>query len=288
MTKNLLDLRKKGIDKVRVVEHIIFKPRSFKYEMIKMFSVIVIVTAIGFGVSKADNIPALKNIKDTLNGDNSQLKTSSIFGQIQEINESSVSIQKIVDKSLQEDVYAVDVTDATFQTSDYTYLSFSDLKIGDKIIVKGFLKQETYLEAKKIFVFPLSEEERLEFEALLATTEESPSSTDEIATTTATTTLETETSTNENSTTTEESASSTDSIIDTATGIIENIVETVVDTVNNVIDTVTGNTEEPVVEESAPVEPETAVTEPEPELIETEEVPAQESVPEPVSEPVTE
>jgi hypothetical protein len=285
MNKNLLDLRKKGIEKVKVIEHIIFKPRSFKYEMIKMFAVIFTVTAIGFGVSNADNIPVLnKFVENNQNTQEEPPKIFSTFGLVLGIEGNTISIQRIYNSKLQKETYYVETGNAKIQTNQYQDVELLTIAVGTKIIAKGRLEGDT-IYARSIFVFNYEPE-------LILQTEEVE---DENATSTEDTLLDTASSTNdidiETGTTTNDTATSTDdtatkkTIIDTTIEIVDKVIDSVIDTTIKVIDTVTGKNkstttpeiiieEEVIEEEQQQIEniKETEVSEPAPEpTLETSE-----------------
>jgi hypothetical protein len=285
----LLDLRNKSFDKVKVVEHIIFKPRSFKVEMIKMLSIIAIVSVLGWGISHADNLnPFLEN------GIETATENFSSIGIVSEISESSISLTEArgSDKS-GNTTYNLDITNLEkVETNAYTPLIITDIKIGDRIIAQGLTNGNKFF-IKRIVSFGGGID-------LVTTTD--ATSTVEVATSTASTTDETATSTTDgagssntnNASTTTDTSTTTEIITETATttatstevststtdiatttastttatttpGIIEqvgdvvqDIIDTVTETVQNVINTVTGTSTPavaPTVETSTSSEP---------------------------------
>jgi hypothetical protein len=219
---NLLDLKNKGINNVRVVEHIIFKPRSFKVEMIKMLSVIVIVTAIGFGISNADDLnPFLENNIEAAT------ENFSVLGTVSEITDDKITLvdAKGSDESDKTN-YNLNINNLEkVETSSYEPLIITDIKVGDKIIAQGLTDGETFF-IKRIVSFSTF------------------TLTPEVATTTpdvATSTTDIATTTYETSTTTEE-ATTTPTIIEQVGDVVEDIIETVTEVVESVVDAVTGDT----------------------------------------------
>lgn len=246
---NLLDLKNKGIHKVKVVEHIIFKPRSFKVEMIKMLSVIVIVTAIGFGISNADDLnPFLEN------GIESATENFSVLGIVSEITDNKISLIEArgSDKS-GNDSYTLDITNLEkVETNSYSPLIITDIKLGDKIIAQGLTNGNKFF-IRRIVSF--GEGVTLPPVETATTTEDIATTTDEVATTTIDT-----------PTTTEE-ATTTPGIIEQVGDVVEQVIDTVTEVVENVVDAVTSDTPP---EEQTPETPEPEQApepEPVPELV---------------------
>lgn len=272
----LLDLRDKSFDKVKVVEHIIFKPRSFKVEMIKMLSIITVVSILGWGISHADN---LNPFSDT--GIETATQNFSALGNVSEITESSITLidAKGSDKS-GNTTYTLNISHLEkVETSAYTPLIITDIKVGDKIIAQGLTDGTTFF-IKRIVSFS-SDVKPLE---VATTTVDVATSTASTTTDTASTTTDTasstnETSSNESSTTTPEviiatttevatttetsttteEATTTPTIIETVGGVVQDVIDAVTNVVQTVVDTVTGNTEPdpvpPPVEETPTPEP---------------------------------
>lgn len=269
MTK-LLDLRKKSFDKVKVVEHIIFKPRSFKVEMIKMFSIIAIVTAIGFGISSANDLVEKQTLQQA------PTKNFSAIGTVSEINPSSISIVDAKgsnDKS--QTSYTFDTSPVLkIETKTYVPLTLSDILVGDRIVVQG-LDQDGTISIRRIISFTATSSREI---------------IPDVATSTATTTVETSTTTDSSgSTVTEVStttdATSTPSIIETITDTVGNIVDKAKETIQNVVDTVTGT--EQTTNAPEVVTPPTTETTLTPEVISTVE-PAPQTTPTPEPTPTPE
>jgi len=272
----LLDLRDKSFDKVKVVEHIIFKPRSFKVEMIKMLSIVALVSILGWSISNADNLnPFLEN------GIETATQNFSALGNVSEVTELTITLidAKGSDKS-GNTTYTLDISHLEkVETNSYAPLIITDIKVGDKIIAQGLTDGTTFF-IKRIVSFS-SDVQPLEIATTTvdvatstastttdtaSTTTDTASSTDtttgesggssatttEVITETSTTTDETASTTTETSTTTEE-ATTTPGIIETVGGVVQDVIDAVTETVQDVIDTVTGGTEpEPT---PPPVEP---------------------------------
>lgn len=270
----LLDLRDRGIDRVKVVEKIIFKPRSFGSEMVRLFSVIVIVLAIGFGISNADNLnPFMES------GIETATENFSSLGIVSEVTESSITLTdaKGSDKS-GDTTYNLDITHLEkVETNTNTPLIITDIKIGDTIIAQG-LTNGTKFFIKRIVSFGgavevVNSDTATTTVDVATSTSDTASTTEETSggasgteemqdtntDTVPTTTDEISTTTTDIATTTVEATTTNPSIIETVTGVVETVVETITDTLETVIDAVTGTS--------------TPTTGPEP-------------IPEPVSEPV--
>lgn len=279
MTK-LLDLRDKSINKVRVVEHIIFKPRSFKVEMIKMLSIIAIVSVLGWGISNADNLnPFLEN------GIETATENFSALGQVSEITESNITLvdARGSDKS-GNTTYILDITHLEkVETSSYTPLIITDIKVGDKVITQGLTNGQAFF-IKRIVSFSTSETASTTLPTVATTTTDvatsttttttdtdTASSTTDVSTSTpesnsneSTTTPEIITSTSTETSTTTEEATTTPTIIEQVGDVVSDVIETVTDIVETVVETVTGNTEPE--ETPPPVEEPTPNPEPTPEV----------------------
>ena len=222
----LLDLRNKGIEKVKVVEHIIFKPRSFKYEMARMFIVIFTVAIIGFGISNADDLnPFSQNTQD--------FKNFSAVGIVYEINVDSI---KINPARIKDDYagYTISLQKLEkVETNTFNQLNTSDIQAGDKIIVKG---NKNIVTGEFFAIKIISFSDRYpDTENVLAVAE--PSLNIENILQDATNTIEVFTST-ETSTTNDSGA--VENIIGDIVDTIQNIAEVITDTVTETIENVTG------------------------------------------------
>jgi hypothetical protein len=241
----LLDLRNKGIEKVKVVERVIFKPRSFKYEMVRMFIVIFTVASIGFGISNADDIPIINQIVSP----KEEVKPIpfSAVGIISEINEQTLKISPAKSADNTEDSFFISLSKLkTIETNTFNELTITDLEVGDKIVVQGATLDGEIFARKIINFSPRFPDtvtagkypyiEPALFVSEMATT------TEDVATTTIDTasTTEVSTTTDENiSTTTEETSTTTDTSSESGDqNIVEQVIETITETVKDVVDTV--------------------------------------------------
>lgn len=247
---NILDLRKKTFDKVKVVERVIFKPRSFKSEMIRLFSVIMIVLAIGFGISNADDLNPFSE-----KGIETAVENFSVLGVVSEISNETITVNnaKASDKT-GNSTYVLDIAYLEkIETKTYEPLIISDLKVGDTIIAQGLTNRETFF-IKRIVSFGggielqntenASTTESINTDIATTTTELSNTTDSQSVGTTTNQVLEdTNDLSNSTNTPTDTTSTSTPGIIETVAGVVEDIVQTVTDVVDSVVDTVTNNSE---------------------------------------------
>jgi hypothetical protein len=245
---------------------------SLATELIKTFFAVLITTTVVFGISNASQIPIINEIIEKTE---EAPKTVGIQGRVIEKESDELYIQKILNQEIYEEFYTVETEDAEIQLNDYTKISLRKIKEGDLIIVRGFLKEDNILEAKEIYLFELSEEEKEELDEL-----EIATSTEETATsTTATTTDETATTTEETFDEADETATSTEEEIATST---EEIATSTEETFDEADETATSTEEEIATstEETATTEEEQTEEENQPSeepALETEEVAEEES-----------
>jgi hypothetical protein len=147
-----------------------------------------------WGVSLADTTdapPQAKTVSENTSSDQTSNTTFSVFGFVSGIADTSFSVENInISEYASEPSYTFDVsTLEKIETNEYIPLQFSDIKVGDKIIVQGILDNNTTI-AHRIVSFT--------------------SVTTPLATTTATTTPIAATTTDIISTSTDEVASSSD------------------------------------------------------------------------------
>jgi len=270
----LLDLRKKSIEKVRVVEHIVFKPRSFKFEMVKMLSVIAIVTTVGFGISNADDIPIVRDFVQ--NKQSQSPETLSVMGVTESIDlENRILVigningQPNFSYNVAIDNISINRNDKT-QTKTFikdrngAEISLVNIEVGNTIIVKGFLNGDTISAHTVIALLDI---EKVEIEIATTTLDVNiATSTDDVASTTiatsttdATSTLDTATSTTDENVSTSTATSTDDTttknIIDTIIDITDSVIDTVKEIITTTTEIITGGTEpetEPTPEEPSP------------------------------------
>lgn len=203
MTK-FLDLRKKIEPQVQVVYKIVSKQQPWYLEITKILVVIAIVTTVVWGVSKAQ--------QDTQTAPTPEVKTFSVIGLVSTTTPTYFSIDSsdpAVDKPATS--YTFDTGSIQkIETSDYLPLQFSDIKLGDKIIVDGVVDNYKMI-AQHIVSFTST-----------PSVDNLASTTPEVATSTVV-----------------DTASSTAS---SSPSVIENVVNTIKDTAQNIIDSIIGTT----------------------------------------------
>ncbi len=205
----ILDLRKDINPRVKIIYRTITKRQPWYVEMTKVLITIAVVTTIVWGTSRADN-PG-----------NTEVKNFSAIGLVSNLSDKSLSIDhaRSSDKT-NSDNYKFDISSVQkIETDAYLAMLFSDIKVGDKVIVQGLLDNGV-ITARRIVDFS--------FSSSTATT--TATTTDETATSTATTTdttIDTGTDTT--------IATTTDTLISTSTDNITSI------TTDDSIATSTGN-----------------------------------------------
>ena len=214
--KNFLDLRKKDI---QIIEKTVFKNRPISGELFRTFAVIILASGIIYGVSNADNISNILSPRQ-------EVRSFSAVGIVFDISTNTISIDQVKSSDgTGGTAYTFDTSNVTkIETKDYAPLTFSDLHIGDNIIVQGTMNG-SLIVARRIISFSETSSKILIPEVATSTATTS-SSTDELATTTGT------------STNNQVDASS--SLIDQVSDAVGNIVDKAKDVVQNVIDNITG------------------------------------------------
>lgn len=227
--KNILDLRDKSNERVKVVERIIIKPRSLIAETLKVFFAVFIVYVLVWGVSNADDLFS--------DGYNSASSNFSAIGTVGEVKENTLSLTDADGSDSKKGVsYDLNIKYVEkIETSNYVPLIITDIQTGDKVVVQGIT------DGNKIFIkrivsfsiieprFPLVENQ------VASSTEEISVLEDEVSTSTSTSTPE------DVGTSTQESASSTPGVFETVVEVVEEIVDGVVDAVQGAINAATGN-----------------------------------------------
>jgi len=123
MTNNYLDLSNKPAP--RIIERVVFKRRSWHVELAKVALGIVVATGVVYAVSKAD--------------ENLSSKSFSAIGVISSMSGESLSIEKANGsdggKGISYSFAAASIS--KLETSDYSPINLSDLRVGDRVIVQG-------------------------------------------------------------------------------------------------------------------------------------------------------
>ena len=193
--RNFLDLRKKTQQQTRIIERVVFRSRSLKSNIFLALSVILVASAVIWGITKAD-------ILDIPNREDMAPQNFSASGIVSNIS-SLFGTNIIIENAKGSDdsgktTYSFNLNQIIkIENTEYVTLSVSDIKVGDKIVVQGLIKDTNIIEAYRIISFATSTQEKL------------PEIATSTATTTATSTPETENASSTNATSTDEIASST-------------------------------------------------------------------------------
>ncbi len=258
--RNFLNLRPRKNPEIVVVKKEILKPRSVKFQMMRMLFVVPIVTISVWGISNADEIA--KNLRS-----DEVLKHFSTAGYVSEVTDDTFSLEhaKGEDPSTEYE-YTFDLDDLKkIETNTYDVLSGSDIQVGDKVIVQGVIDNEKII-AKRLISFseryPDVEGSRMVAEPSLdfapvatttaTTTDEVATSTLEIASTTETAgsvqsdeiSTSTDTDSNVDSSSSSSENSSSGGVVEEVVNVVKDVVDAVADIVQEVVDQVTGDTED--------------------------------------------
>ena len=140
--RNILDLRKKIQPQVVVIERMIMKRQAWYFELVKISIVVVIVSAIVWGVSKASDVLLATHIDNF-----------SAIGTVSEITDATISLINAQGSDKSHDAsYVIDATGAQLLSKSYALLGLSDIAIGDRISVQGELDGSS-IAAKRIISF---------------------------------------------------------------------------------------------------------------------------------------
>jgi hypothetical protein len=197
--KHLLDLRETLEPQIKIVEKIVIQRRSLKRDLFMIFSVMFIASGIIWGISKASNFDVINSFEDTppqnFSASGIVSNVTNLFGKYITIEEATGS-----DDSGKSSYSFGTNKVKKIENADYVPLKLSDIKIGDKIVVQGLLKEGGDIEAYRI----------ISFTTVIATTTEELVATSTEATSTDETASSTDTST---STSTDTTSSSTDILV---------------------------------------------------------------------------
>jgi hypothetical protein len=129
--KNFLDLRKKTQQQTQIIERVVFQKRSLKSDLFLALSVILVASAVIWGISKADNISDAF-IKP-------QTKNFSASGIVFNIDEANLYIdQALGSDDSERKVYTFNLSDnPKIETDKYESVNVSDMQIGSKVVVQG-------------------------------------------------------------------------------------------------------------------------------------------------------
>jgi hypothetical protein len=252
---------------------------EIKLDSIKTFFAVTIIAILGWGVSSS----AIDDIKSaTIN--------FNAMGIVSEISDKSMTIKDAKgSNSASDTTYDLNLDYLSkIETSSYTPLNLSDVKVGNRIIVQGLTNNSTFF-IKRIISFdsiatPVEEKDDTVLatttidDVVIATTTDvgtstltedvikestggsssdttpvtpapAPVDTVIVSTTTEPVATTTSTSTDPVATTTSDVATTTEGIIDTITSTIGDVIDKVVDVVQDVVETVVGSSTPEVVTE---------------------------------------
>jgi hypothetical protein len=209
---NILDLS--GKTKTQIIREVVLEPRSFKVELLKTFAVILIVTAVTWTFTQANEI-----IDEIMNDDVVEsVENYSIIGQISEIDEQYVTLINADtsdgEKGVTKKIYAGSA--GKIEDSEYNRADLSNLVVGETVIFQGKIINSKEVVVERVIL--LGVVENLPEQEIATSTATTATST---ATSTATTTDEVATSTPESS-----SATSTSTSTDEASGSEDSSEET--------------------------------------------------------------
>ena len=252
---------------------------EIKLDSIKTFFAVTIIAILGWGVSSS----AIDDIKSaTIN--------FNAMGIVSEISDKSMTIKDAKgSNSASDTTYDLNLDYLSkIETSSYTPLNHSDVKVGNRIIVQGLTNNSTFF-IKRIISFdsiatPVEEKDDTVLatttidDVVIATTTDvgtstltedvikestggsssdttpvtqAPVDTVIVSTTTEPVATTTSTSTDPVATTTSDVSTTTEGIIDTITSTIGDVIDKVVDVVQDVVETVVGSSTPEVVTEPA-------------------------------------
>ena len=220
---NTLDLRPKQEPNIVVVEKVVLKKRTWKSEFFRMLSILVLVSVLGWGISKADS---------SLTANHAPIKNFSAIGVVSSIDSSSITINSASgsDNAFTSS-YTFDTSAVTkIETSDYHALTLDNIQVGDRIIAQGIrsASSSNSIEIHRLIDFNASSTIPEVYVPAASSTPTiiNVSPTDASSTATDTTPTPTDASTTGDASTT---ATSTvlDTVVNTVTNAIQNIVNTV-------------------------------------------------------------
>jgi len=220
---NTLDLRPKQEPNIVVVEKVVLKKRTWKSEFFRMLSILVLVSVLGWGISKADS---------SLTANHAPIKNFSAIGVVSSIDSSSITINSASgsDNAFTSS-YTFDTSAVTkIETSDYHALTLDNIQVGDRIIAQGIrsASSSNSIEIHRLIDFNASSTIP---EVYVPAASSTPTI---IATSTDASSTATDTTPTDASTTGDASTTATSTVLDT-------VVNTVTNAIQNIVNTVTGS-----------------------------------------------
>ena len=220
---NTLDLRPKQEPNIVVVEKVVLKKRTWKSEFFRMLSILVLVSVLGWGISKADS---------SLTANHAPIKNFSAIGVVSSIDSSSITISSASGSdNAFTNTYTFDTSAVTkIETSDYHALTLDNIQVGDRIIAQGIrsASSSNSIEIHRLIDFNASSTIP---EVYVPAASSTPTI---IATSTDATSTATDTTPTDATTTVDASTTATSTVLDT-------VVNTVTNAIQNIVNTVTGS-----------------------------------------------
>jgi hypothetical protein len=174
----------------------------------------------------ADSLSSLSVKKLFQSNPNQPQKAFSAIGTISEIGEQKLTLSQADGSDQSNDTeYVIDASGARFETKDYAPLVFADIKVGDRVIAKGFIRGSEIFARRIISMTATTTANTATTTQDVATsTPDTATTTQDIATSTpdtatTTTTTNTATTTTDVSTTTSETQTPVDTNTSTTTPI---------------------------------------------------------------------
>ena len=221
---NTLDLRPKQEPNIVIVEKVVLKKRTWKSEFLRMLSIMVIVSVLGWGISKADS---------SLTANHAPIKNFSAIGVVSSIDPSSLTISSAngSDNAFTSS-YTFDTSAVTkIETSDYHALTMNDIRVGDRVIAQGIrsASSSNSIEIHRLIDFNATSTIPEVYVPVASSTPTiiEASSTDDATSTATDTTPTDETSTTTDASSTNATSTALDTVVNTVTDAIQNIVNTV-------------------------------------------------------------
>ena len=210
---NTLDLRPKQEPNIVIVEKVVLKKRTWKSEFLRMLSIMVIVSVLGWGISKADS---------SLTANHAPIKNFSAIGVVSSIDPSSLTISS---------ANGSDNAFTKIETSDYHALTMNDIRVGDRVIAQGIrsASSSNSIEIHRLIDFNATSTIPEVYVPVASSTPTiiEASSTDDATSTATDTTPTDETSTTTDASSTNATSTALDTVVNTVTDAIQNIVNTV-------------------------------------------------------------
>lgn len=146
MTK-FLDLRKMVQPQVEVIYKTLVKRQPWYLEIAKIFSAVIIVGLVVWGISQAD-------FEGTIFSETASPSPIGIFGTVESLNDSTLSLINAQGSEFTGHTsFTVNLSNLQkVETSDYDSRTLADVQVGDSIIAHGILNVDV-IDADSIVTF---------------------------------------------------------------------------------------------------------------------------------------